>query len=109
MSVAYCLPLPSSVTRQRWFVVVLLVVLAALSPRLAEALAATASIMAVVLRLKTRLVHPRSEPSASVHTTGRRTGMNEAERLRITLCSARTDLESERELIRARHHPSLAR
>jgi hypothetical protein len=48
MSVAYCLPLPSSVTRQRWFVVVLLVVLAALSPRLAEALAATASIMAVV-------------------------------------------------------------
>jgi hypothetical protein len=35
--------------------------------------------------------------------------MNEAERLRITLCSARTDLESERELIRARHHPSLAR
>jgi hypothetical protein len=48
MSVAYCLPLPSSVARKRWFVVVVLVVLAILLPRLTEALVATASIMAVV-------------------------------------------------------------
>lgn len=47
MSVAYCLPLPSSVARKRWFVVVVLVILAVLLPRLMEAFVATASIMAV--------------------------------------------------------------
>lgn len=47
MSVAHCLPLPSSDARVRWLVVVILVLVAAVSRPLAEVLGFAASAVAV--------------------------------------------------------------
>jgi hypothetical protein len=48
MSVAHCLPLPSSDPRVRWLIVVILILVAASSPQLAAALGFAASAVTVV-------------------------------------------------------------
>ncbi|MFJ4974881.1 hypothetical protein ACIP6X_05990 [Streptomyces coeruleorubidus] len=48
MSVAYCSPLPSSAARSRWLVVVLIVIIAILSPGFAQVLGMAASATAIV-------------------------------------------------------------
>ncbi|MEU3818915.1 hypothetical protein AB0E74_04775 [Streptomyces sp. NPDC030392] len=48
MSVAHCLPLPSSAARGRWFLVVLIVVVAVLSSDFGRILGLAASATAIV-------------------------------------------------------------
>jgi hypothetical protein len=48
VSVAHCLPLPSSLAQNYWLVVVVIVIVAALCPGAAEILGITASVTAVV-------------------------------------------------------------
>lgn len=48
MSVAHCLALPSSAARSPWWIVVLIVIIASLSPDFAQVLGLAASATAVV-------------------------------------------------------------
>ena len=48
MSVAHCLALPSSAAGSRWWIVVLIVIIASLSPDFAQVLGLAASATAIV-------------------------------------------------------------